>query len=54
MLRDFQENAKNNLMAGNSVIIIAPTGLGKTLAAILPFVENLPKNPWFRTDLFCP
>jgi len=38
-LREFQENTKDNLMKGNSTVVIAPTGLGKTLAAIMPFKE---------------
>jgi len=38
-LRKFQENTKDNLMKGNSAIVIAPTGLGKTLAAIMPFKD---------------
>lgn len=39
-LRDFQQNAKKLLDSGKSVIISAPTGLGKTFAAILPFIGN--------------
>jgi len=35
-LRDFQENTKDNLMEGKSTVVIAPTGLGKTIAAIIP------------------
>ncbi len=42
-LREFQENTKDNLMKGNSTIVIAPTGLGKTLAAIIPF-KNISGN----------
>ncbi|MCD6591012.1 MAG: CRISPR-associated helicase Cas3' [Candidatus Aenigmarchaeota archaeon] len=40
-LREFQKNTKDNLMEGKSTVVIAPTGLGKTIAAILPFVETL-------------
>jgi len=38
-LRDFQENTKDNLMEGKSTVVIAPTGLGKTIAAIIPFKD---------------
>lgn len=43
-LRDFQESTKTTLLEGNSILIIAPTGLGKTLAAILPFRECTKKD----------
>lgn len=43
-LRDFQFNAYKHLSEGKSAIILAPTGLGKTLAAILPVVGNLSKS----------
>jgi len=39
-LRDFQKDTKEMLIAGKSVLISAPTGLGKTRAAILPFVPQ--------------
>lgn len=39
-LRDFQKGVRKILMEGRSAVVVAPTGLGKTLAAILPFVEN--------------
>lgn len=38
-LREFQENARDNLVKGNSTVVIAPTGSGKTLAAIIPFKD---------------
>ncbi len=40
-LRKFQEKVKDTVINGNSTILIAPTGLGKTLAAILPFKESI-------------
>ncbi|MHC1582386.1 MAG: DEAD/DEAH box helicase family protein, partial [Candidatus Syntropharchaeia archaeon] len=39
-LRDFQRDIKKRLMEGHSAILLAPTGLCKTRAAILPFIEN--------------
>jgi len=50
-LRDFQRMAKEKLSNGYSVIIIAPTGLGKTLAAILPYIENLDQKNYLRSRL---
>jgi CRISPR-associated endonuclease/helicase Cas3 len=38
-LRDFQREAIENLENGKSVLIFAPTGLGKTRAAIEPFLR---------------
>jgi len=38
--RDFQKCAKNILKNGQSVLIVAPTGLGKTRAALTPFFES--------------
>ena len=49
-LREFQENTKDNLMKGNSTIVIAPTGLGKTLAAIIPF-KNIIGNTKLRSRI---
>ncbi len=41
--RDFQREAREKLSQGRSVIVIAPTGLGKTRAAIFPFkCQNSP------------
>ncbi len=37
--RDFQKEVKEKLKDNKSVIVIAPTGLGKTIAAIMPFKE---------------
>ena len=39
--RDFQCKARERLEQGNSVLIIAPTGLGKTRAALAPFINNM-------------
>ena len=49
-LREFQREAEIRLIEGKSVIVLAPTGLGKTLAAIKPFINNkvLVKNFVFR------
>lgn len=39
-LYDFQKNVSKELLAGNSVILQAPTGSGKTIAALLPFIDS--------------
>lgn len=39
--REFQQRAFREIKNGQSVLIIAPTGLGKTRAALCPFIENL-------------
>ena len=39
-LRAFQQEAQEKLDSGSSVLISAPTGLGKTRAAIAPFVSG--------------
>lgn len=39
-LRDFQRCANFLLNSGESILIIAPTGLGKTRAALQPFVNS--------------
>lgn len=38
--RDFQAEAAKKLNKGQSVLIVAPTGLGKTKAALKPFVNE--------------
>ncbi len=40
-LRPFQEQVFKTIMQGKSVILQAPTGSGKTKAALSPFVQNL-------------
>lgn len=40
-LRPFQEQVFKTIMRGKSVILQAPTGSGKTKAALSPFVQNL-------------
>lgn len=39
-LYPYQERVKELIQAGNSVILQAPTGAGKTRAALAPFIEN--------------
>ncbi len=40
-LRPFQESVFQEVMKGRSVILQAPTGAGKTKAALIPFLQNL-------------
>jgi CRISPR-associated endonuclease/helicase Cas3 len=40
-LRPFQQRVFDLIMQGKSVILQAPTGAGKTRAALAPFIENL-------------
>ncbi|ERM92164.1 hypothetical protein O163_06720 [Caldanaerobacter subterraneus subsp. yonseiensis KB-1] len=49
--REFQKNAKEYLLKGKSVLIIAPTGLGKTRAALSPFVKSLNQKGLLGTRL---
>ena len=42
--RTFQKEVARHLQAGRSVILQAPTGAGKTRAALDPFLLNLAKN----------
>ena len=48
-LRNFQKATYENLIKGKSVLILAPTGLGKTRAALLPF--SLGQWPLLNTRL---
>lgn len=43
-LRPFQERVFQALMRGESVILQAPTGAGKTRAALAPYIQNLARN----------
>jgi len=43
-LRPFQERVFKAVMRGESVILQAPTGSGKTRAALAPFLQNLANN----------
>lgn len=43
--REFQIQTSEELKAGKSVLVHAPTGLGKTWATAKGFVDSLPKNP---------
>ena len=49
-MREFQENTKNHLMKGNSAVVIAPTGLGKTRAGIIPS-KNSESSTKLRTRI---
>jgi len=50
-MRDFQRDALDKLTSGQSVLIIAPTGLGKTRAALAPFKQSLTQNGVLGTRL---
>jgi len=53
-LRPFQERVFRAVMQGHSVILQAPTGAGKTRAALAPFLQNLANslsNPTYETRL---
>jgi CRISPR-associated endonuclease/helicase Cas3 len=43
-LRPFQQRVFDAVIAGKSVILQAPTGAGKTRAALTPFLDNLAKS----------
>lgn len=43
-LRPFQRSVFNYIMQGRSVILQAPTGAGKTKAALIPFLQNLARQ----------
>ncbi len=48
-LYPYQETVFNHLMEGRNVILQAPTGAGKTQAALYPFLtacDDAPDNPW--------
>ncbi len=49
--RDFQKYTLNILGSGRSVLVIAPTGLGKTRAALQPFVQSQGKDGLLGTRL---
>ncbi len=49
--RDFQKCTLNILKSGQSVLIVAPTGLGKTRAALEPFVQSKNRNGLLGTRL---
>lgn len=49
--RDFQREAKEALLQGRSIVIVAPTGLGKTRAALDPFLASKNGNPLLTTRL---
>ncbi|HEX6479713.1 MAG TPA: CRISPR-associated helicase Cas3' [Ktedonobacteraceae bacterium] len=43
-LRPFQERVLKHVLHGDSVILQAPTGAGKTRAALAPFIQNLARG----------
>src|SRR6266699_959045 len=43
-LRTFQREVFRLLAKGKNVILQAPTGTGKTDAALLPFIQNIERN----------
>lgn len=49
--REFQKDAKEKLTKGQSVLIVAPTGLGKTRAALEPFVNGNSSDALLSTRL---
>ena len=49
--RDFQKCTLNILGSGQSVLVIAPTGLGKTRAALQPFGQSRGNNALLGTRL---
>ncbi len=54
-LYKYQERVKQNVQAGKSVILQAPTGAGKTRAALAPFIEaffDLPPEAFPRQCLY--
>jgi CRISPR-associated endonuclease/helicase Cas3 len=48
---DFQQKTKEKLKEGKSILIIAPTGMGKTRAALKPFIIENTFNPLLTTRL---
>ncbi|GIW52277.1 MAG: hypothetical protein KatS3mg081_1632 [Gemmatimonadales bacterium] len=50
-LRDFQRCSLNILKGGQSGLVIAPTGLGKTRAALEPFAQSQSQNGLLGTRL---
>ena len=50
-LRDFQDKALNALKSGQSILVIAPTGLGKTRAALEPFAQSRDQKGLLGTRL---
>jgi CRISPR/Cas system-associated endonuclease/helicase Cas3 len=48
---DFQIKAEEQLKKGQSVLIVAPTGLGKTRAALKPFVDGPDCSPLLTSRL---
>jgi ATP-dependent Lhr-like helicase len=45
-LRPLQEQAIEPILAGDNVLLIAPTASGKTEAAIFPVLSRMLTEPW--------
>ena len=50
-LRPFQKRVRNLVMGGRNVVLQAPTGSGKTRAALTPFLLNLARGEGKDTQL---
>lgn len=54
-LNPMQEEAKHAIHSNSEVILVSPTGTGKTLAFLLPIIQNLDKdNPDVQTLILVP
>ena len=43
-LNPMQEKAYSTISSGKNVVLLSPTGTGKTLAFLLPLIEQLDQN----------
>ncbi len=51
MMRDFQQETLEKLKNKQSSLVVAPTGIGKTRATLLPFVNSLHDDPLLGSRL---